>query len=59
MPVRIQDATADRGEVLKDNLPGVLVSGFIFNSEVQELQEFGICGMGSGIFDFDGCQFRA
>ncbi len=37
--MRIQDATADRGEALKDNLPGVLVSGFIVNSEVQELQE--------------------
>jgi hypothetical protein len=40
MPMRIQDETADRGEALKDNLPGVPVSGVIVNSEVQELLEF-------------------
>jgi hypothetical protein len=28
-PVRIQEAIAQRGELLKDKLPGVLASGFI------------------------------
>jgi hypothetical protein len=37
--MRIQDETADRGEALKDNLPGVPVSGVIVSSEVLELQE--------------------
>jgi hypothetical protein len=37
--MRIQDETADRGEALKDNLPGVPVSGGIVNSKVQELHE--------------------
>jgi hypothetical protein len=45
MPVRIQDATADREEALKDNLPGVPVSGVIVNSEVQDL-EFRIFRLG-------------
>jgi hypothetical protein len=29
MAARIQDASADRGEALKVDLPGVLASGFI------------------------------